>query len=203
MSEKGVGECYCCPELPGDGIICGESSQPSSANAGRRLVRSVRNAHGHPNIWPQACEAPIQHQSPAITNYTQPPSGPLIDTSISTMPPKQRTPASVGPQTTTTTSTPARSTKSASGNNAQDILQGIWSKYVNKTPQRVKLLDTFMVFLMVVGALQFLYVVLVGNFVRIHHRSFVLIYTKYMEDGEKRALYMEYTQSQSLPQSDF
>jgi hypothetical protein len=89
------------------------------------------------------------------------------------MPPKQRTPAPAGPQTTTTTSTPARSTKSASGNNAQDILQGIWSKYVNKTPQRVKLLDTFMVFLMVVGALQFLYVVLVGNFVRITHHSYV------------------------------
>lgn len=42
---------------------------------------------------------------------------------------------------------------------------------MNKTPQRVKLLDTFMVFLMVVGALQFLYVVLVGNFVRTHHHS--------------------------------
>jgi hypothetical protein len=91
-----------------------------------------------------------------------------------TMPPKQRTPASVGPQTTTATYPPARSTKSASGNNAQDILQGIWSKYVNKTPQRVKLLDTFMVFLMVVGALQFLYVVLVGNFVRTHHPSSAL-----------------------------
>jgi hypothetical protein len=37
---------------------------------------------------------------------------------------------------------------------------------VTKTPQRVKLLDTFMAFLVVVGALQFLYVVIVGNFVR-------------------------------------
>jgi hypothetical protein len=79
------------------------------------------------------------------------------------MPPKQRTPASGAPQTTT--STPARSTKST-GTDAQDILQGIYNKYVQKTPQRVKLLDTFMAFLVVVGALQFLYVVLVGNFVR-------------------------------------
>ncbi|EAT88020.1 dolichyl-diphosphooligosaccharide--protein glycosyltransferase subunit OST2 [Parastagonospora nodorum] len=81
------------------------------------------------------------------------------------MAPKQRTPASTAPQTTTTTpSTPARSSKPASSGSAQDILQGIWNKYVTKTPQRVKLLDTFMAFLIVVGALQFFYVVLVGNF---------------------------------------
>jgi len=84
------------------------------------------------------------------------------------MPPKQRTSASPAPQSTTTTnpSTPARSSKPASSGSAQDILQGIWDKYVTKTPQRVKLLDTFMAFLIVVGALQFFYVVLVGNFVR-------------------------------------
>jgi len=46
-------------------------------------------------------------------------------------------------------------------------MQGIYDKYVSKTPQRVKLLDTFMAFLVVVGALQFFYVVLVGNFVRL------------------------------------
>jgi hypothetical protein len=94
------------------------------------------------------------------------------------MPPKQRTPASTGPQITTT-STPARTPKSAGNGTAQDILQGIYDKYVTKTPQRVKLLDTFMAFLVVVGALQFFYVVLVGNFVRIpsitpvalHHRT--------------------------------
>jgi hypothetical protein len=85
-----------------------------------------------------------------------------------TMPPKQRTPASTGPSAATS-STPAkasRPTSSSTAGDAQDILQGVWSKYVQKTPQRVKLLDTFMVFLVVVGALQFLYVVLVGNFVR-------------------------------------
>jgi hypothetical protein len=84
------------------------------------------------------------------------------------MPPKQRTPASTGPSAATS-STPAkasRPTSSSTAGDAQDILQGVWSKYVQKTPQRVKLLDTFMVFLVVVGALQFLYVVLVGNFVR-------------------------------------
>ncbi|KAF3043290.1 oligosaccharyltransferase complex subunit epsilon [Didymella keratinophila] len=75
------------------------------------------------------------------------------------MPPKQRTPA---PQTVP--GTPYSAAKPKSSNDAQDILQGVWNRYVEKTPQRTKLLDSFMLFLVVVGALQFLYVVLVGNF---------------------------------------
>lgn len=76
------------------------------------------------------------------------------------MPPKQRT--TVPP---TVPGTPYSAVKSKSSNDAQDIVQGVWSRYVEKTPQRTKLLDTFMLFLVVVGALQFLYVVVVGNFV--------------------------------------
>ena len=76
------------------------------------------------------------------------------------MPPKQRTP-STAPSTA-----PTQPSNSKSSNDAQDILQGVWNKYVKNTPQRTKLLDTFLAFLVVVGALQFLYVVVVGNFVR-------------------------------------
>ncbi|KAF2485358.1 DAD/Ost2, partial [Neohortaea acidophila] len=46
----------------------------------------------------------------------------------------------------------------------QDIVETIWQNYVDKTPQRVKLLDTFMAFLIVVGVLQFVYCVIGGNF---------------------------------------
>ncbi|KAI4946862.1 hypothetical protein J4E91_007034 [Alternaria rosae] len=84
------------------------------------------------------------------------------------MAPKQRTTAPTGSPATTTTTTatpsaPARSSK-ANNTDAAAIAQGIWNKYVDKTPQRTKLLDTFLAFLVIVGALQFLYVVLVGNF---------------------------------------
>lgn len=41
----------------------------------------------------------------------------------------------------------------------------MWNNYVDKTPQRVKLIDAFMLFLIVVGALQFAYCVLAGNYV--------------------------------------
>jgi oligosaccharyltransferase complex subunit epsilon len=85
------------------------------------------------------------------------------------MPPKQRTTAQ-----SSTPSAPAAKPKPGSGSpyDAQDIVLGIWSKYVEKTPQRVKLLDTFLAFLIAVGALQFLYVVIVGNFVsNPHHTS--------------------------------
>ncbi|KAK4565252.1 oligosaccharyltransferase complex subunit epsilon [Recurvomyces mirabilis] len=47
---------------------------------------------------------------------------------------------------------------------AQQILLGIWNSYVDKTPQRTKLLDTFMGFLMLVGVLQFVYCVIAGNY---------------------------------------
>ncbi|KAF1981340.1 defender against death DAD protein, partial [Aulographum hederae CBS 113979] len=47
---------------------------------------------------------------------------------------------------------------------AQQILTGVWQNYVQRTPQRTKLVDVFMAFLVVVGALQFVYCVIVGNF---------------------------------------
>jgi hypothetical protein len=43
----------------------------------------------------------------------------------------------------------------------------VWNNYVEKTPQRVKLIDAFMLFLIVVGALQFGYCVLAGNYVSV------------------------------------
>jgi oligosaccharyltransferase complex subunit epsilon len=82
------------------------------------------------------------------------------------MAPKQRNTAPTGdPTTTTSVQASARSSK-ANNTDAAAIAQGIWDKYVSKTPQRTKLLDAFLAFLIIVGALQFLYVVLVGNFVR-------------------------------------
>ncbi|KAL1585926.1 hypothetical protein WHR41_04994 [Cladosporium halotolerans] len=46
----------------------------------------------------------------------------------------------------------------------QEIAVGMWNNYVDKTPQRVKLLDAFLVFLMTVGMWQFVYCVIAGNF---------------------------------------
>lgn len=84
------------------------------------------------------------------------------------MPPRKRdqTSATSAPVVTSTpqVSRPSTSSKNTSSS-AQQIVDGIWKNYVNKTPQRVKLLDAFMGFLAVVGALQFVYCVIVGNFV--------------------------------------
>ncbi|KAL1603735.1 oligosaccharyltransferase complex subunit epsilon [Paraconiothyrium brasiliense] len=75
------------------------------------------------------------------------------------MAPKQRVPEKAS------TSAPSTSKSSKSGSlDAQEIVQGVWNKYVEKTPQRTKLLDSFMVFLIVVGVLQFAYCLIVGNF---------------------------------------
>ncbi|WPH02663.1 DAD family protein [Acrodontium crateriforme] len=71
------------------------------------------------------------------------------------------------PATNTPVSNKPSSTSTASRNastNPQDIATGIWENYVNNTPQRVKLIDTFMLFLVIVGGLQFLYCILAGNY---------------------------------------
>lgn len=41
----------------------------------------------------------------------------------------------------------------------------MWDNYMKATPQRTKLIDVFMAFLVVVGVLQFVYCVIVGNYV--------------------------------------
>lgn len=45
------------------------------------------------------------------------------------------------------------------------VFANLSSHYLKTTPQRTKLIDVFMAFLVVVGALQFLYCVLAGNYV--------------------------------------
>ncbi|KAF2432924.1 defender against death DAD protein [Tothia fuscella] len=86
---------------------------------------------------------------------------------------RQSTPAtpSLG-STTQSTSTPSRPSKSTSRSNsanatvgeAQQIIQGVWNNYLERTPQRVKLIDTFLGFLVVVAVLQFVYCIIVGNY---------------------------------------
>lgn len=77
-------------------------------------------------------------------------------------------PSSAG-QPTRSVNKPATSS-SGQVRNAQDLQEiglGVWNKYVDETPQRVKLLDAFLVFLIAVGLLQFVYCVVAGNFVSI------------------------------------
>ncbi|KAH7328791.1 oligosaccharyl transferase [Stachybotrys elegans] len=44
------------------------------------------------------------------------------------------------------------------------VLQNIYTYYMKETPQRTKLIDVFLAFLVAVGAIQFLYCILAGNF---------------------------------------
>jgi oligosaccharyltransferase complex subunit epsilon len=79
----------------------------------------------------------------------------------------QPTRAANKPSSSTTTS----SSSNGQVRNAQDLQNiglGVWNKYVDQTPQRVKLLDAFLIFLMAVGVLQFVYCVIAGNFVSIY-----------------------------------
>jgi oligosaccharyltransferase complex subunit epsilon len=84
--------------------------------------------------------------------------------------------ASPSHSTTSSASQPARSSSSTSkasnpsnirnAQHVQEIVQGVWTNYLERTPQRAKLIDAFMAFLVIVGGLQFVYCVLAGNYVR-------------------------------------
>ncbi|KAI4119327.1 MAG: hypothetical protein LQ338_007287 [Usnochroma carphineum] len=92
-------------------------------------------------------------------------------TTTTTAAPSKPSPSSSSTTTTTTTppstkpaSASSRSSSSTTSNDAREIALGLWNNYVQKTPQRVKLMDAFMGFLVVVGGLQFLYCLVVGNY---------------------------------------
>lgn len=113
--------------------------------------------------------------SATVTTKVQPKdSAPPIATTTNAF----ATSTQIEPTTTTATSTTkAGGTTSKSSSNIDKTAAAggqAWNKvfsnllrhYQDTTPQRTKLLDAFMAFLVVVGGLQFLYCVLAGNYVR-------------------------------------
>ena len=105
------------------------------------------------------------HSQPSHHNPTMPAKrAPQISSNASTVPPI--------PKSTSSSS----SKSSSSTQTAQDVLLNLWQHYLNTTPQRVKLIDVFMAFLVVVGGLQFVYCVLVGNYVGLLFFIFFFVY---------------------------
>lgn len=66
---------------------------------------------------------------------------------------------------TSTTTTTQMVTKGSASSSIQQTIFTVIQNYQKTTPQRTKLLDAFLGFIAVVGALQFVYCVLAGNFV--------------------------------------
>jgi oligosaccharyltransferase complex subunit epsilon len=71
------------------------------------------------------------------------------------MPPKASSTAS----TTSKGSTTASAVKSS-----PNAISSLWKAYLDETPARLKLIDAFLFFLMLSGAIQFVYCVLISNF---------------------------------------
>ncbi|RPB02156.1 defender against death DAD protein [Choiromyces venosus 120613-1] len=85
------------------------------------------------------------------------------------MPPKKNvsTPSSTSAAPSAAVATPI-STPQTSHNvpssNPISILEGIFKNYSQSTPQRTKLIDAFLGFLVITGVLQFVYCVVAGNY---------------------------------------
>ncbi|OHE96982.1 DAD family protein [Colletotrichum orchidophilum] len=84
-----------------------------------------------------------------------PPSSPAGPTAAAAIP---------GTMTSQPKAVPITKSTSSSAQNWDQVLANIYNHYIKNTPQRTKLIDVFMAFLVVVGALQFLYCVLAGNY---------------------------------------
>ena len=82
---------------------------------------------------------------------------------------RDATPSSTATAQSSGTSTPVppipTKAKQSSNLAPQDIVFGVWEDYLETTPQRTKLIDVFMLFLVVVGGLQFAYCLISGNYV--------------------------------------
>lgn len=70
----------------------------------------------------------------------------------------------VAPQPKASKSSPAASSTKAQ--NWDKVLMNIYDSYLSDTPQRTKLIDVFLAFLVLSGIVQFVYCVLAGNYVR-------------------------------------
>ena len=119
---------------------------------------------------PAFLHPPLQHLPPPM-----PPKRSQISSNAQSVPP---IPKSSSTSTTSPSSSHSRSASASytSNQSAQDVMNTLWDGYVKKTPQRTKLLDVFLAFLVVVGGLQFVYCLIVGNYVRLlfhlHHPFF-------------------------------
>jgi oligosaccharyltransferase complex subunit epsilon len=85
------------------------------------------------------------------------------------------TPVNTSTQAAAMTAAPAPAPKKVANPQRWDeIALSVVNYYQKNTPQRTKLIDVFMAFLVVVGGLQFLYCIVAGNYVRfffLHCRS--------------------------------
>ena len=79
--------------------------------------------------------------------------------------PSAPAPAAPAPPAAKNARAPAPAAGAAGAGSAQDIVRSAWARYAATTAARTQLLDAFLAFLVGVGALQFVYVVLVGNYV--------------------------------------
>ncbi|KAK6206572.1 oligosaccharyltransferase complex subunit epsilon [Pestalotiopsis sp. IQ-011] len=78
------------------------------------------------------------------------------------------TPAPISAGAAPLAATPKKTTSSTSTSSSDvqwnQMAPDVWNYYQKNTPQRTKLIDAFMSFLVVVGAIQFLYCILAGNY---------------------------------------
>ncbi|KAH8675404.1 DAD family-domain-containing protein [Xylariales sp. PMI_506] len=73
-------------------------------------------------------------------------------------------PTTASPAAAPVTTAPVKKSSNANSQRWDQIALNIFNYYQKNTPQRTKLIDVFMAFLVLVGGIQFLYCILAGNY---------------------------------------
>lgn len=163
-----VGELTPCHQIGGAPQILALSSQPISCHlAFGAVVSDISELQQHIQSRLRLINIALRQQRYLISHE--------VSKSANMAPKKNArdsTPsAAATAQSTTSTPAPAPPTQkttsstSAGAANWDQVLQNIYNFYTKEASQRTQLIDAFLAFLIVVGALQFLYCILAGNYV--------------------------------------
>ncbi|KAK4166753.1 DAD family-domain-containing protein [Cladorrhinum sp. PSN259] len=98
--------------------------------------------------------------APVASTTSAAPAGPSTTSGAPSFASVATTPSSSSTRPSSRSTAPS----SPNQNNWNKVIQNLTKHYLNTTPQQTKLIDAFQVFLVVVGALQFLYCILAGNY---------------------------------------
>ncbi|KAI8869976.1 DAD-domain-containing protein [Ramicandelaber brevisporus] len=136
-----------------------KSNQQSAKDSAQTApVAATPTASQTPTAASTAVSKPTAESSTVIERSTASPSAP----SPSSSSPSSSSSAAAA----AAASTAAKSDKSAEQfvSDPRILIQRVWTAYIRDTPQKLQLIDAYMVFILITGIAQFVYCVLVGTF---------------------------------------
>lgn len=141
-------------------------NRTSNANANATTSSSKASASSSSTSAAPAPAAKTSTSTSATRSAPPPPSSSSTAAAAKTATSKPSSPSSSSlPSSSSSSSSQPQISLPRNATNLVEISNYLWQDYNRTTPQRTKLLDIFLAFLAVVGAIQFMYCLVGGNYV--------------------------------------